>query len=76
MSEFFKDVCIQRIICRKCGKTFEFPTFVEDFERFEKGEHIQYVLPYISPEYRELMLSGYCPDCWDEIMAADEEEND
>ena len=34
MSKFFKDVCIQRIICRKCGKTFEFPTFVEDFERF------------------------------------------
>ena len=48
-----KSVCIQSITCRKCGKTFEFPTFVEDFERFEKGEHIQYVLPYISPEYRE-----------------------
>ena len=73
MSAFIKEVCIQSITCRKCGKTFEFPTFREDFERFEKGEHIQYVLPYISPEYRELMLSGYCPDCWKEIMESDEE---
>jgi hypothetical protein len=73
MSGFIKEVCIQSITCRKCGKTFEFPTFREDFERFEKGEHIQYVLPYISPEYRELMLSGYCPDCWKEIMESDEE---
>lgn len=73
MNTFIKEVCIQSITCRKCGKTFEFPTFREDFERFEKGEHIQYVLPYISPEYRELMLSGYCPDCWKEIMESDEE---
>lgn len=73
MSTFIKEVCIQSITCRKCGKTFEFPTFREDFERFEKGEHIQYVLPYISPEYRELMLSGYCPECWKEIMESDEE---
>jgi hypothetical protein len=74
MSTFIKEVCIQSITCRKCGKTFEFPTFKEDFEQFEKGEHIQYVLPYISPEYRELMLSRICPTCWDEIMEADEEE--
>ena len=74
MSTFIKEVCIQSITCRKCGKTFEFPTFKEDFERFEKGEGIQYVLPYISPEYRELMLSGICPTCWDEILEADEEE--
>jgi DNA-directed RNA polymerase subunit RPC12/RpoP len=74
MSTFIKEVCIQSITCRKCGKTFEFPTFREDFERFEKGEHIQYVLPYISPEYRELMLSGICPTCWKELMETDEEE--
>ena len=73
MSGFIKEVCIQSITCRKCGKTFEFPTFREDFERFEKCEGIQYVLPYISPEYRELMLSGVCPTCWDEIMETEEE---
>lgn len=74
MSEFIKEVCIQSVTCRKCGKTFEFPTFREDWERFERGEGIQYVLPYISPGYRELILSGICPVCWDEIIEADEEE--
>ena len=73
MSAFIKEVCVQSITCRKCGKTIEFPTFREDWERFEKGEGIQYVMPYVSPEYRELLLSGICPECWDEIMETDEE---
>lgn len=73
MSVFFKEVCVQSVTCRKCGKTIEFPTFREDWERFEKGEGVQYALPYISPAYRELLISGLCPECWDEIMQNEDE---
>lgn len=69
-----KSVCIVKITCRKCGKTFEFPVFVDDLEKYTKRqEGIQYVLPYISPEYRELIISHICPTCWDEIMGTEEE---
>lgn len=61
MNEFFKKVCIQSVTCRKCGKTIEFPTFEKDWERFERGE--ENTLPYISPAYRELLISGICPEC-------------
>lgn len=70
-----RSVCTVKITCSKCGKTYEFPVFVDDLEKYTKRqEHIQYVLPYISPEYRELIISHICPTCWDEIMARDEEE--
>ena len=70
-----RSVCTVKITCSKCGKTYEFPVFVDDLEKYTKRqEHIQYVLPYISPEYRELIISHICPTCWDEIMTRDEEE--
>ena len=70
-----KSVCIVKLTCRKCGKTFEFPVFVDDLEKYtERKEGIQYALPYISTDYRDLMISGICPTCWDEILEADEEE--
>lgn len=70
-----RSVCTVKITCSKCGKTYEFPVFVDDLEKYTKRqEHIQYVLPYISPEYRELIISHICPTCWDEIMERDEEE--
>jgi hypothetical protein len=70
-----KTVCVVKHTCSKCGKVYEFPVFVDDLEKYTKRqEGIQYALPYISAEYRELMISGICPICWDEIMEADEEE--
>jgi DNA-directed RNA polymerase subunit RPC12/RpoP len=70
-----RSVCTVKITCSKCGKTYEFPVFVDDLEKYTKRqEHIQYALPYISPEYRELIISHICPTCWDEIMERDEEE--
>lgn len=70
-----KKVCVVKYTCSKCGKVYEFPVFVDDLEKYTKRqEGIQYALPYISAEYRELMISGICPICWEELMGTDEEE--
>lgn len=70
-----KSVCIVKYTCKKCGKVYEFPVFVDDLEKYTKRqEYIQYALPYISSGYRELMISHICPICWNEIMKSDEEE--
>lgn len=70
-----KSVCIVKYTCKKCGKVYEFPVFVDDLEKYTKRqEHIQYALPYVSSGYRELMISHICPICWNEIMKSDEEE--
>lgn len=69
-----KTVCVVKYTCRKCGKVYKFPVFVDDLEKYTKRqEGIQYALPYISAEYRELMISEICPICWDELMVTEEE---
>jgi DNA-directed RNA polymerase subunit RPC12/RpoP len=61
--------------CRNCGKNFVFPVYEDDILRYQSGEvNIQDAFPYISPGYRELMISHICPDCWDELFGFEEEE--
>jgi hypothetical protein len=70
-----RSVCTVKITCSKCGKTYEFPVFVDDLEKYTTRQmNIQDALPYVSPGYRELMISHICPICLDELFYNDEDE--
>lgn len=38
----------------------------EEYARWQAGELIQVAMPYLHPEDREMLISGICPDCWNE----------
>lgn len=60
--------------CPVCNKEFVFEMTEVQFQELEKGEkHIQDILPDFKAEDREMFISGYCPKCWDDIFADDEE---
>jgi hypothetical protein len=40
----------------------------EDLKRWEGGELIQNAMPYVSAGDRELMISGTCGPCFDEMF--------
>ena len=65
---------IETLPCPGCGESTWFTVTDEQFARIEAGEHIQRVLPHFSAEDREMLISGTCPDCWEEMYAEDEEE--
>lgn len=46
-----------------------------DIERINNGEHIQNVMPYLSVDERELLISGICGKCFDEIIFDDGEDD-
>lgn len=59
--------------CKYCNKIYKIPVFKEDLEEYNKGEKlVQECFPYISPEYRELLISGMCPECWDNLYEENE----
>ena len=61
--------------CRICEKTEDIDAYLEDFNEWRKGEkNIQDCFPYMSPSHRELLLSGICEKCWDEMYKEHEEE--
>ena len=61
--------------CLGCGDTAVFVMTVEQQARYRAGEHVQRIFPTWSPEDRERLISGTCPDCWEEMWAEEEDED-
>ena len=40
----------------------------------EEGEPIQFALPELSADDREMLLSGICPTCWDKMFGVDNDD--
>jgi hypothetical protein len=56
------------VTCRNCNKDYSVGVSVEGHEKWEEGELIQDALPELSSGERELLISGTCDDCWDEMF--------
>ena len=65
-----------RVSCRLCGETHSLLVRVEDYITFDSPgrPHIQNIFPYLSPEERELLLSGICPKCWAKMFGGEDDE--
>lgn len=44
----------------------------EQLEQWRKGRHIQWVLPHLSADDREFLLTGSTPEEWEELKGDDE----
>lgn len=55
--------------CCVCGKTHEFQFDRRKYEDWQNGVLIQKVFPELSDGEREILISGTCPACWDELWA-------
>lgn len=55
--------------CRRCGKTHHIRVDIDDLQAWQSGEKlVQDAFPYLSAEDRELLLTRFCPKCWDEMF--------
>lgn len=65
------------IKCRLCGNLHKVEVAENDFLAHLKGEKkVQEIFPYLSAEDRELLISGICPKCWNDIIPKEEEEEE
>jgi hypothetical protein len=70
------DVTIETRKCMQCGKVSFIEVTYEEYQRWQRGEHAQAVWPQWTAEQRELLISGTHPECWDELMGPEEDEDD
>lgn len=68
-----------KINCTCCRQPVEIPGVdAEKLEAIQAGRSIgmsiQDIIPDVSPDYREMFISGVCPTCWDNMFGSDEEE--
>lgn len=57
------------VTCCSCRKVCHVTVSLEDFTRWQLGGGaIQSIMPYLSADDRELLISGTCSKCWDEMF--------
>ena len=61
--------------CPFCGKTTPVQIRrVADYRAWQDGELAQNAFPYLSADEREMLISGICPTCWDNMFDGEEDE--
>lgn len=60
--------------CPVCKKERSVTVNKADYERWERGECVQYAFPYLSDDEREMFVTGICAECWDRMTDDGEEE--
>ena len=54
--------------------TMEIPVTEEQLQRYANNEGlIQDIMPYLSPDQREFIMTGVTPDEWEEMFGEDED---
>jgi len=65
MKDLNKEV---KCICPSCRQESIVKVNDKDYENWRNGELIQRSFPYLSPDERELLITGICPECWDKMF--------
>lgn len=58
-------------VCPYCGCDNKVRVFKDDLIKWENGELAQKAFPYLSADEREMLISGYCPICWDKMFGTE-----
>ena len=65
----------ERIPCRTCGRSCVLTAELSAWEDYRRGGYIQNSFAGLPAEAREMLQSGICGTCWNEIFSDDEEED-
>lgn len=61
--------------CPICHEAHTIMVYSDDFYAWKHGKNAQDAFGYLSAEEREMLISGICPSCWDNLFADEDEED-
>ena len=56
------------LTCRRCDKVAEIEIDTDRYQAWKDGALIQNVFPELSADERELLISGWCGSCFDDLF--------
>ena len=63
--------------CCNCDHQLSRSVMLDDYLKWEDGALSQEAFPEVPPHWREfLFLSGLCPNCFDELLGVDNDDED
>lgn len=60
--------------CPHCGKLQTLEVNEVQFSDWLAGKNTQIAFPDLSADQREILMSGICPECWEDIFQDEDEE--
>ena len=63
-------------ICPFCGHTNIIMVDENDYLDWKDGKLAQDAFWYLDPDEREMLISGVCPKCWDNMISVETEEEE
>jgi len=60
--------------CRRCSRKEEITVQGPDLFRYNQGAPMQVAFPYLNTSQREMLISGTCGPCFDEMFPPEDEE--
>lgn len=61
--------------CPICHATAIILVAESDYLDWKDGKDTYECFPYLSANEREMLITGVCPICWDEMMSSDDDED-
>lgn len=63
-------VTVQTPVCPMCGKRATLTVSKEGWEKYDRGrgDFIQVAFPELTPDEREMLMTGLHPHCWDAML--------
>ena len=62
-------------VCPHCHKLQTIEVNESQYNDWMAGKNIQRAFPDLSADQRELLISGICHECWEEIFPEEDEED-
>lgn len=64
-------------ICPRCSTGWEVTVDEVNYQSFKEGDMLaQLAFPELTPAERELLITGFCDDCWNDIFPPEDEEDE
>jgi hypothetical protein len=60
--------------CSCCDAVYTFVVLPEAYESWQNGAFVQDAFPSMPREWREMLISGTCPSCWNEMFRDEESD--
>jgi len=71
----FGNLTILNIQCKLCKETYAIKVKTEDYtDYYNSGKLIQLCFPYLTAGERELIISGMCDSCFNNIFKNEEDD--
>lgn len=64
-----------KVNCIQCDEPQRMEANADGYIEWHYGdEYIQDAMPELSPDEREMLISGVCPKCWDKMFPKEESD--